>query len=107
MDLSRHFGIYFSVSPKCDVLGAPYECLGAYPVTELGIALIGAQGVGGVDDAAASARSLRHVEYVLQPDERNHDRYLGIVSEYEHLTDQHRVLTESSAIRQPNDMETT
>lgn len=92
---------------KCDVLGAPYECLGAYPVTELGIALIGAEGVGGVDDAAATARSMRHVEQVLQPDERNHDRYLEIASEYEHLTEQHRALTDSLATRQSNDKETT
>jgi xylulokinase len=67
---------------KCDVLGVPYECLGEYPVTELGIALLGAQGVGLVDDAATAAEGLKTVESRLRPDPDRHEQYLRVLDHY-------------------------
>lgn len=62
-------------SIKCDVFGVPYVCLGDYPVSELGTALIGAQAVGLIEDAATVARGLRQVERVFQPDPERHAQY--------------------------------
>lgn len=64
---------------KCDVFGVPYLCLGDYPVTELGTALIGAQAVNLIEDAASAACGLRVVEAVLQPDLQRHAQYVELI----------------------------
>lgn len=64
---------------KCDVFGVPYVCLGDYPITELGTALIGAQAVNIIDDAASTARGLRTVDTIIQPNPERHAQYTALL----------------------------
>jgi len=67
---------------KADALGVRYESLGNAPVAGLGAAMLAAQGVGLVDDAAAVAAKAVTVERVFEPDPTRHERYVTMLPEY-------------------------
>jgi xylulokinase len=67
---------------KADALGVRYESLGDAPVTALGVAMLAAQGVGLVDDAAAAAAQAIQPERTYEPDPRRHEQYVELLSEY-------------------------
>lgn len=71
---------------KADALGVRYDSLGDAPVAGLGVALLGAQGVGLVTDAAAAAAQAIPVQRGFDPDPERHARYRDAVPAYQQAT---------------------
>lgn len=67
---------------KCDVMGIPFESLGQFPVAELGVAMLGAEGVGLVDDAARATQRIVPRGKVQEPDPKRHEVYRGLLAAY-------------------------
>lgn len=91
---------------KCDVQGVPLETLGRYPVTELGVALLGAAGVGLIDDAARHAQQIVPRGEVLQPDLEQHATYSRVLASYCEIAKKHTDMYARSAQASTDEMRT-
>jgi xylulokinase len=67
---------------RSDVVGKPYESLGYGPITEMGAALLGGQGVNLVDNPSETAISRRQVSHRYSPNSEHHSKYAELVRRY-------------------------